>query len=783
MAVEGLDDETRSCGRKKLPFGPPTPWRERLSPVPLRRDGLPQDSKKRRAVLNLIMGRAGGTGFEWCVGALAYELSGRPNAEGADRNSHDSDAGGPQVIAALEIIKSMVDHGRFALVHVNRPHYDDRKPFCIDFSPSRKRGTTPEEQDENFEAVIKAVGDRTCETAGGQALMSYLFRLYRYLYAARIVETDLGRGVLVASRIGMEADVGPVVVEGCLFVVQAGGIVCYTAPEGSIAMRWDRWKPVISVDPERIVVDEAGTASVAKMPLLPSSKSENCAATRNASEALRRAYRVKELMPHRRAASVYVEEDICLDRWRGVASTLSKVRSIDRSLRIALFSALEPDVRKAALRDPQATYSLYNWFAAGGGDRRLRRLQASESFPIASRILPTVEKAVDDGYSLIEALSEATGMSKAQVRDLRSVYWQTVGARNLGAALAMAGVPQERMPTSKKDWQQVSEIVGQKINDGDWISLLPIEVRRKFMKAASSDWSGYRDLLMHRDFLRAVADMAESLAPLVTGRLTAERCLHTPIFVMIFVMVGGESFGLKRLRKFGDAWHAGVSRRVAIERTIKKKAFGNTLSRWPALAGDFANEFGEMRWLLDEDQLAAEGLEMGHCVGSYVDDCVQGGSYIASFRGSDGSRSTAEFFLDRGKIKPAQHKAHFNREPVGDVTKVYDAFLKHVSRKKFKDVRGVSGEDIRKGLWIPAQDEPLEAIIRMWVGSLPEECLTWNRDRWRAEARRYALPDDGFPEYDDALGGGLPQAAADDLGDGFGDWDFDDQADLERVAA
>lgn len=691
---------------------------------------MPRDAKSRRAVVKLVMEASGPASLRWAIQEINISL--------AKANSVVSYTG-------EEILKSIIDHGRFVLIVSKEGAGFGRDPFNIHFAPHKKTGRSAEDKDENFEAVIKSVGDRTCDTDGGRALMSHLFRLYRYLYGALKIDTELGRAVLVASKIGMDAEIGPTVVEGRLFVAQAQGVVCYSAPAGSISTRWNRWMPLISVDVALLVLDEVGTSSMAATRMTPSLDYPDCAATSRANDDLRVAYRSKEFMPHRDAASTYVEEEIALDRWRGVAMSLEKVKRVEKAIRLALVSLLEPDVRRAALRDPFAKYSLYNWFAAGGGEPRTRRLQASESFPIASHMLPEIERVIDGGGSLIGALMHMTGLSKSQVKGLRRVHWQTVGPKNYRTPLAMAGVPPERVPKKKEDWREISVIVDVKVGGKIWGMHLPLDVRRAFMKAASSDWKGYGSLVKGHDFLHAVTDMTGSLAPLASGILTTRKEFHPSLFALLVHLVGGESFGLKRLRRFGETWHAGAARRISIERTIARKAFGERLASWKPLTEDFQHEDGTLNWLVNEDELAAEGQAMRHCVGSYVSRCVSGESHIASFCGNDGTRSTAEFVLQNGKVRSVQHKTHRNYEPSGDVVKVYDAFLKKVARKKFEVVRGIDGTEVRKGLSAPAPEEALAALRLTWADCLPDECQSWTTERWRAEAARFAVPGADFP--------------------------------------
>lgn len=713
------------------------PWKPFLRPVPVRADGMPENPTLRSAVVELSMEKFNERlKLEHVIDHLQATMD-----KGKRRTRLLKKFIAP--FSAEEVLKSVVDSGRFKF---NGEHFD--------FSPRKRRDNSEEAKLENYEAAIRNIADRACDTDGGKTLAGYLFRTWRNLYSPIAVDTSRGRGMLIPTRNGVDSRTGAFVAEALLVIAESHGVECYLAPEGSLVTRWKGYDPVVDVDVERLIPDGIGLAETRVSPAAPWELS-----LQRFNTAIGRAFSVSKLTPYREAASAYVEEEISPAKWRGFAMSLCRKRSLGRAVRQVLVSVLEPDVRRAALRDPFAKFSLYNWFAAGEPDKRLRRIQASEAFPVATFLLPELEEVIDAGKPLVAALMERTGMSKSSVKALGGLHWQKIGARNCRAVLSMGGVPKERIPSSKGAWACAAGIVGAEAGGRPWLDHLPVDMRHRFMKAASSDWQAYETLFSGDDFLHAMTDTAGSLMPLPTGRITTRKVFDPAMFALLVELVGGEAFGVKRLRKFGETWHAGVQRRVSIERTILKKAFGELLSTWTPLTENFENEFGTMRWLVTEDELAAEGQEMRHCVGSYVSRCVEGTSHIATFHGRDGTRSTAEFVLRNGAMSLVQHRTHRNKVPAGDVVRVFDAFQAANAKRKFKIVRGTSGgEDVAEGLIAEASEETLESIRRTFADLVPEHCLSWSGERWRKEMARFAqegaelVPlernlyyDDGYP--------------------------------------
>lgn len=682
------------------------PWKPFLRDVPLGRDGMPENASLRAAVVELAM--------EKYVGSWGLKLVVKHLADKMSRNGRDLRLKKDLInFTAEEVLRSVVLAGRFKF---------DGKNF--DFAPRKRKGKTEEEKLDNYEAIIRGVSERLCDDCGSQSLAGYLFRTWRNLYSPIVVETSRGRGMLIPSLTGVDGSIGAVVLEAFVVIAEPRGVVCYEAPQGSLTTRWRGYDPVVDVDVSKLVDDPVSSVDLAAARLNPSVAWDAAAARYN--QVLRKAFLVSATSPWRAQAAAYVEEELHHSKWRGFVMSLSKIRMLTRVVRRVLHSVLEPEVRKAAGRDPFANYELYDWFAAGGGESRLRRLQASEAFPAATFMLPEFEQEIDEGRPLVQALMRRTGMSKSSVKTVRGLNWQKIGARNCKAVVSMGGVPKERVPTSKKDWDAVSKIVAPDAGGSPWVDHLPVEMRGRFMKAASSDWDAYGKLLDRQDFVHALVDTAAALSPLATGKISVRRSFDPAMFALLVDLVGGESFGVKRLRKFGHDWHAGTARRTAIQRTILKQAFGERLSTWNPLTDDLETEHGVMQWLVNEDDLAREGQEMRHCVGSYVSRCVQGTSHIASFIGADGTRSTAEFRLSGGRISPVQHQTYYNRSPTGDVVSVYEAFLKKYRAKKFEIARGVAGGEVTEGLVAEASEEVLESLRRTYADILPERCMSWS---------------------------------------------------------
>jgi hypothetical protein len=695
------------------------PWKPFLRQVPVGRDGMPENPSLRAAVIELAMEKYCAS---WGLKRVVTHLGNLMARKGRDKRLRKAFL---LPYTAEEVLRSVVLSGRFK--------YDGQH---FDFAPRKRRGTTEEDKLDNYEAIIRNVADRACETGGGKALAAYLFRTWRNLYSPLVVETALGRGMLVPRKNGIDPRIGAIVLEASVFIAEPSGVVCYFAPEGSLSTRWKGFDPVVDVDVSLLEAAPADNAQLANARLNPSCPTDGLMSRMNFD--LKVAFFTSHTAKWRQAASEFVEEELPARKWRGFTMSLSKPRMLPQVLRKVLYSVLEPDVRKAASRDPFAPYELYNWFAAGGGDRRIRRIQASEAFPATTFLLREFEDTIDAGSPLVRAMMQRTGMSKSSIKALRGLHWQKIGAHNCKAVLSMAGVPKERVPASKDAWKSVTKIVAKDAGGIPWLDHLPTEMRGRFMKAASSDWEGYRKLINGGDFIHALADTAASIAPLVTGVIATRRAFDPKIFALLVGLVGGEAFGLKRLRIFAHDWHSGTARRTSIQRTILKKAFGERLSTWMPLTADLETEHGTMIWLVNEDDLAAEGQEMQHCVGSYVSRCVAGYSHIAAFHGRDGTRSTAEFELYKGRINPVQHRTHWNGDPTGDVVHVYNAFLKANAKKKFEVVGGTDGGEVAQGLVTEASEEVLESIRQTYADILPARCLSWSKEKWREEVARFA---------------------------------------------
>jgi hypothetical protein len=143
---------------------------------------------------------------------------------------------------------------------------------------------------------------------------------------------------------------------------------------------------------------------------------------------------------------------------------------------------------------------------------------------------------------------------------------------------------------------------------------------------------------------------------------------------------------LATLMKVSAEWHQQVPFIVAERRRLLcdgDDVLSQALDGWPAPSGDWIASNGvTLHWLCSEAELEAEGAEMRHCVGTYVDRCHRGDSIIAGVTTPDGERSTVEFFVtadetDRQHLQIRQHHSVRNTAPCKASREAVDEFLAH----------------------------------------------------------------------------------------------------------
>jgi hypothetical protein len=279
----------------------------------------------------------------------------------------------------------------------------------------------------------------------------------------------------------------------------------------------------------------------------------------------------------------------------------------------------------------------------------------------------------------------------------------------------LKNLPVDRMPQSRRDWIGLSHLSGWKdrVNIVQWPNLVA---------AASRNWVGYADLA-GADFWHALDDTAKVLQSVFSGTMTYYPSPPSgTVRDRLISEICGENFGLKRMRAFANVWHKGEARRTALTSSFRRVLFNQEPASWRPLTPEgFTCSTGRMAWLLNEDELAREGQEMNHCVGSYWNCCARGESHIAQVFANDGSRSTVQFRIGvDGGLELAQHHTHRDRRPSTACTAVVRAFEKAHSGQKFEIVPGAGRQDYVR----ETQSKPLPPEMIVQIMEAFSDCVS-----------------------------------------------------------
>lgn len=631
---------------------------------------------------------------------------------------------GPVVDALIE---SMVATGRLLRTPAGVNSDDGTPSWNYAFPSPRSTEKTPVARAANWKAAVDGIVRRVSEDETVQERARKLFLQARNLYGSHPVETTHGRGVLVPQGFELTLD-GPAITSAILFTDAPGGVQVRTGR--NVSVTWDGVLPVLGVG-KGFRSNAKLARKLASERLAP--RSSDVRAISDISHELWKAS--KYFKGRKQLVSEILGEDLDALRWRKFLKAIQRSNFLRFMIGSHVFKMLDPEARRAALRNPFATFSTYAWFRCTDEETARRRRQASESYPFMTGSLAQIEEKIDGGAPLADTVADLVGMTSAQLRSLGTLHWQRLGRviHDLDfTAKDFRGVPPERMPRTKKDWAvHMGKLAG-------FRRLMTPELAGLFNKAASNDPEGYTALLK-KDLAHALYSTAGDLLPLMTGRLRMRPEADWQARMAVISMIGGESFGLKRLRRFNEQWHAGTLRRTAVLQARRRKAFNGFSAKWrPLIDGEFVSENGKLRFLVDEDELVAEGQFMHHCVGSYVGNCVSGHSHIAVVEGSRGGRSTAEFVISDSGLHLQQHHTYYDREPPEDCVGVVADFLEAHAARNFQIVAGEGGRS-GYGVSVEADEEIVAELREMFSDCVPSAVLALDKEQWAEIMSRFEL--------------------------------------------
>jgi hypothetical protein len=519
-------------------------------------------------------------------------------------------------------------------------------------------------------------------------------------------------------------------------------------------------RPKYRVSLERAVRDEARTYDFQGASLLPhAGKSDFCRTVNNVSREMIAS--VKCLAGKRELLANIIGEDIEPAKWLGFVQSFYKVRSFFTSIRGVVFSILDADVRKCAGRARKATYEDYNWFFTDTDEIKERKIQASNAFPLFTgefRSEP-FSTAISLGQPLLPLLAEKFSLSIPQVRQMRGLHWQRLGKsihqyekffKNDNRMFM--GVAPEKMPKSKKDWNRSAQLA--KLYSGNTVTALSDDMIVRLNRNLSDNLDNVPD---HQalDIDTVMSDIAKALAPIITGEYSPYYVPSARDRAVFFGAILGGNFGLKRLRSLSEDWHRLAPMRTGAIRLMLRKVHNIPLAVWEPLTENFVCEQGTLTWLTNEAELISEGLRMRHCVGSYIDGCVKGGTNIATILSADGNLSTVELRLsedssNKGKQYVAQHRAYKNGNPAEQCEQVLAAYLKKYRKKKFA-AKGGTPSGPPPDISVPLGEIMRNSLLEAYKDCVPAKVFAMSSSDWEVAYRTYTRGDGTFILRDDEI--------------------------------
>lgn len=657
----------------------------------------------------------------------------------AEAEDTPEDLVGPAVDA---LIASMLATGRL-LRSSEGMGKDGTEIWEYRFPNRRSEEKTPEARAANWKAAVDGIVQRVSEDKAVQERARTLFLQARNLYKSHPVVTNHGHGVVVPQGFELTAQ-GPVITSAVLFTDAPGGVQVRTGT--NISVVWNGVEPVVTVG-KGFRISRSRTRRLAEERLSP--RSPYRSQISEMSFVMRKGARYFKGRKH--LVSEMLGENLDDLRWRKFLKAIQKASDLQFMIASHIFKMLDPEARRAALRDPFATFSTYAWYRCVDQEAARRRRQASQSYPFATGRLSALEEKIDAGEPLAEPVASLFGMTAVQLRALGTLHWQRLGRvvhdMKHFRENDFRGVPPERMPRTKKEWAaHMGKLAG-------FRRKLTPELAALFNRAASNDPTGYAALL-GKDLEHAIWSTVCDLQPLMTGVLRMRPDADWRAHMAFLSLIGGDSFGLKRLRRFNEQWHAGTLRRTAALQARRKKAFNGHAARWrPLVEGDFVSENGRLRFLVNEDELVAEGKALHHCVGSYVQYCVAGYSHIAAVEGARGGRSTVEVTISNGRLRLAQHHTYYDRRPPEDCEAAVADFLSSLSSETFEVVPGQSGRD-GYGVSVEADEETLAELRELFSDCVPTAVLALDKEQWKEIMEKFeTAPPCAQAEEDEAYDG------------------------------
>ncbi len=645
------------------------------------------------------------------------------------------------------MIDKLIEAGTLSVVQDGTKH--GKIQFKIDLEPVGGRNVRLK----NYHDTLRILAAKTVKKEKSiENLFNFLFQA-RQLYGFHLLQTTLGKAILFPELIGFDG--ARLTIERSIVIVNTtdGAKVYRGGQEAVTEITWHDGKPSLSLNCDHLTIDGIASDELNHTQLIPVGVGE-IIFFKKISATMKKSLNM--MAGKRETLSNFIGEEITPEAWRSFSTSFSNARRFSmRNLGFATSSILDKRLRKVALRKFKAEYADYNALFPAV-DQTERLVQASDIFPVFTSWFMTsdIRSRIEAGEPLLPLIAHNFGLTIPQVRKMKGVHWQRMGLlaqrftpESFRGFKFFAGVPPEKMPVTKAEWADCFRFEAVLSTSASFLCYLPTLEREKLGRVLCQDWNAAAKVLrltkdMLDDFSALIASLivrrfVPATLPIVPfdGMKLSRQKIRAKLFVDFF----GPDFGLKKIQKMNHTWHKGVALRTRALSVLKREFSGIERSSWPKLAPDFSSDHGSLVFLTDEDQLIGEGLEMNHCVGTYIDDCVRGYSYIAAIKGKDGSRSTVEFSLfvkrdgSKSVIEIEQHQSYGNSPPTGDVQKVLDAFMKHHEKTEFKPLTGTSAEfwEENYAQAAPIPDEIVDRLAYIYRNCLDDNFFKKTAEEWK----------------------------------------------------
>lgn len=601
---------------------------------------------------------------------------------------------------------------------------------------------TVEARSANFSASLLKIAKKTLTSTEARHEMLKFLTNARNLYGFHFVNTSEGKAVVFPASFTLDRQ-GFRISGATGFISTKRGLEVWDiCGDEAFKISFVDSRPKFEISLENSKINLTRTNEFQETMLLPHRPEFSLLLNKVSQEMMTS---VRCLSGKRELLSEIFGEDIEPSKWLGFVQSFYRVRPFYTLMRSAIFSILDPEVRKAAGRARKATYAHYNWFFKGSDDIKNRKIQASDTFPLFTGEMTSepLNKAVISGAPLLPIIAEKFGLTVPQARQMRGVHWQRLGQviycyEDLFKKdkRIFLGIPPEKMPKNKADWTQVKKIVD--LHSGSTVSCLSDEMLMKLNRNAAHDWAKMSDQ-EQLDIDIMMSDIARSLAPLTNGTYSPRHKVSSRDMAVFFGIILGGNFGFKRLKSLSADWHRLAPIRTGAIRLMLRKKHNIPLATWEPLTENFTCEHGTLTWLTNEAELISEGLRKRHCVGSYIDRCAEGVTHIATVLSKSGYGSTVEVRLRGGKEGTPfaiQHRAYLNFDPDLECQLVTKSYFKKYAKKKLLAVGGTNSVE-PPDITVPLDEEMRSALKEAYMDCVPERVFDMSFQEWEEAYQLY----------------------------------------------